>query len=60
MPQVDPDEDEYSLNDESLGTATALSVDELTKMFEVKKIEEFAADDPKNPRNAQPPRHGMG
>ena len=60
VPQVDPDEDEYSLNDESLGTATALSVDELTKMFEVKKIEEFAADDPKNPRNAQPPKHGMG
>lgn len=57
-PQVDPDEDEYSLSDESLGTATALSVEELSKIFEVKKVEEFAADDPKNPRNAQPPKHG--
>lgn len=59
-PQVDPDEDEYSLSDESLGTAAALSVEELSKIFEVKKVEEFAADDPKNPRNAQPPKHGMG
>lgn len=59
-PQVDPDDDEYSLNDESLGAATALSVDELSKMFEVKKIEEFAADDPKNPKNIQPSKHGMG
>ena len=57
-PQVDPDEDEYSLSDESLGTATALSVEELSKIFEVKKVEEFAADDPKNPKNAQPPKHG--
>ena len=30
-PQVDPDEDEYSLSDESLGTAAALSVEELSK-----------------------------
>ena len=59
-PQVDPDEDEYSLSDESLGTATALSVEELSKIFEVKKVEEFAADDPKNPKNAQPSKHGMG
>lgn len=59
-PQVDPDEDEYSLSDESLGTAAALSVEELSKIFEVKKVEEFAADDPKNPKNAQPPKHGMG
>lgn len=59
-PQVDPDEDEYSLSDESLGTAAALSVEELSKIFEVKKVEKFAADDPKNPRNAQPPKHGMG
>ena len=57
-PQVDPDEDEYSLSDESLGTATALSVEELSKIFEVKKVEEFAADDPKNPKNAQPSKHG--
>ncbi|KAB8299460.1 DNA polymerase III subunit gamma/tau [Bifidobacterium apri] len=57
-PQVPPEEDEYSLNDESLGTATGLSVEELKELFEVKKIEQFAPDDPKNPKNLQPPnRH---
>ena len=50
-PQVDPDEDEYSMDDESLGTAEAMSVDELSKFFDVKKVEEFKSDDPKNPRN---------
>lgn len=52
-PQVAAEDDEYSMNDESLGTATALSVDELSRIFEVKKIEDFTADDPKNPRNMQ-------
>ena len=57
-PQVPPEEDEYSLNDESLGTATALSVEELKELFEVKTVEQFAPDDPKNPKNLQPPnRH---
>ena len=56
-PQVDPDEDEYSLSDESLGTATALSVEELSKIFEVKKVEKFAADDEERP-TAQA-RHGV-
>ncbi|PJM78427.1 DNA polymerase III subunit gamma and tau [Bifidobacterium scaligerum] len=52
-PQVDPDEDEYSMSDQSLGDATAMSLDDLKTMFEVKKVEEFAADDPRNPRNVQ-------
>ncbi|RSX54617.1 DNA polymerase III subunit gamma/tau [Bifidobacterium samirii] len=57
-PQVDPDEDEYSMSDESLGTAGTMSVDELKKFFDVKKVEEFKADDPKNPRNlAKSHRH---
>lgn len=56
-PQVVPEDDEYSLSDESLGTATALSIEELSKMFDVKKVEQFAADDPKNPKNAQPAKH---
>ena len=57
-PSVDPDEDEYSMSDESLGSATAMSLDDLKKFFEVKKTEEFAADDPKNPRNiAQSNKH---
>ncbi len=54
---VAPEDDEYSLSDESLGEATALSIDELSKMFDVKKVEEFAADDPKNPKNIQPSKH---
>ena len=57
-PQVDPDEDEYSMSDESLGMAGTMSVDELKKFFDVKKVEEFKADDPKNPRNlAKSHRH---
>lgn len=51
------DEDEYSMNDESLGASTAMSVDELTRLFDVKKVEEFAADDPRNPRNVHPKTH---
>lgn len=53
--QVAPEEDEYSLNDESLGSATALDLDELARLFEVKSVEDFAADDPRNPKNIQPP-----
>lgn len=53
QPQVAAEDDEYSMNDESLGEATAMSMDDLRKLFEVKKVEEFAADDPNNPRNAQ-------
>ena len=40
------------MNDESLGSATAISVDDVKKLFQVKKIEELGADDPRNPRNA--------
>ncbi|MBT1161947.1 MULTISPECIES: DNA polymerase III subunit gamma/tau [Bifidobacterium] len=56
-PQVDPDDDEYSMDDESLGSVTAMSVDELKQFFEVKKVEEFKADDPKNPRNIARNKH---
>ena len=52
-PQVDAEDDEYSMSDASLGQATAMSIDDLKRMFEVKKVEEFAADDPNNPNNAQ-------
>ena len=49
-----PQDDEYSMSDQSLGDATAMKMDDLKKLFEVKKVEEFAADDPKNPKNIQP------
>ncbi len=52
-PQVAAEDDEYSMSDESLGQSTALGVEDLKRLFEVKKIEEFKADDPKNPLNVQ-------
>ena len=52
-PQVDPEEDEYSINDESLASSQTMSVDEVKELFDVKSVEEFAADDPRNPRNQQ-------
>ena len=53
MPQVAAEDDEYSMSDESIGVSTALSVDDLTRLFEVKKVEDFGPDDAKNPRNMQ-------
>ncbi|PLS28718.1 DNA polymerase III subunit gamma/tau [Bifidobacterium parmae] len=58
QPQVDADDDEYSMDDESLGSAVAMNRDELRRLFEVKKVETFAADDPRNPRNMHvAPKH---
>lgn len=45
-------EDECSMQDESLESATNLSIDDLEKMFEVKSVKEFSASDPNNPKNA--------
>lgn len=53
MPQVAAEDDEYSMSDESIGASAALSVDDLTRLFEVKKVEDFGPDDAKNPRNMQ-------
>lgn len=53
-PRVSAEDDEYSLNDESLGTVDALDLEAIEKMFDVKLVEEFSADDPKNPKNIQP------
>lgn len=53
MPQVAAEDDEYSMSDESIGASTALNVDDLTRLFEVKKVEDFGPDDAKNPRNMQ-------
>jgi len=50
-PEVAAEDDEYSMNDESLGSSNAMSVQDLSKLFEVKKVEDFTADDPRNPRN---------
>ena len=53
MPLVAAEDDVYSMSDESIGASTALSVDDLTRLFEVKKVEDFGPDDAKNPRNMQ-------
>lgn len=45
------EEDECSMDDDSLDISTNVNVDELKKIFEVKAVEEFAASDPKNPKN---------
>lgn len=50
-PEVAPEDDDYSLNDQSLGDAVSVSMEEMSKLFEVKKVETFAANDPKNPKN---------
>ncbi|KAB5608168.1 DNA polymerase III subunit gamma/tau [Bifidobacterium jacchi] len=54
---VDPDDDEYSLNDASLSGGERMSIDDIKRLFEVKKVEQYAADDPLNPRNAKPDHH---
>lgn len=51
--QVAAEDDEYSMSDESIGASNALSVDDLTRLFEVKKVEDFGPDGAKNPRNMQ-------
>ncbi|WP_418969560.1 DNA polymerase III subunit gamma/tau [Alloscardovia omnicolens] len=49
QPQVNADEDQYSLDDEQMESQAALSVQEIEKIFNAKKTEEFAADDDRNP-----------
>ena len=51
--EVAPEDDEYSMSDESIGASNALDMNDLNRVFEVKKVEEFSSDDPHNPRNMQ-------
>lgn len=50
---VSPDEDVYSMQDARLGADMTLNQDDLAKMFDVSKVEDFSADDPANPLNVQ-------
>ena len=52
-PEVAPEDDEDSMSDESIGASNALGMNDLNRVFEVKKVEEFSSDDPHNPRNMQ-------
>lgn len=51
VPTIGASADECSMDDISLEAASSVDVDDLKAMFEVKKVEEFAATDPKNPKN---------
>lgn len=46
-------EDECSMQDASLESATNIGIDDLEKMFEVKSVKEFGTSDPNNPKNAR-------
>lgn len=54
QPSVAPEDDEYSLSDESLNSSTVMDIADIAKLFDVKQVEDFSADDPQNPKNAQP------
>ena len=56
-PQVDPDDDEYSMTDESISTSMMMDLDAVKELFDVKSVEDFSADDPKNPRNLHAQKH---
>ncbi len=49
QPQVAAEEDDYSLSDERVVRSGAMSLEDIQRMFDAKKVEKFAADDPKNP-----------
>ena len=42
-PEVAPEDDEYSMSDESIGASNALDMNDLNRVFEVKKVEEFSS-----------------
>lgn len=46
-----PEEDDYSLDDRSLDDAPEMSLEELSRMFGVQRIERYEGDDPRNPMN---------
>ncbi|TCD54538.1 DNA polymerase III subunit gamma/tau [Alloscardovia theropitheci] len=48
-PQVDADKDVYSMDDDSISSQTNLSIDDISRMFNAKKTENYAADDERNP-----------
>ncbi|MFT8704933.1 DNA polymerase III subunit gamma/tau [Bifidobacterium aquikefiricola] len=56
---IDPSQDTYSMDDPSLNTDQSLKLDDIKQLFNVKKVEEFAADDPQNPRNIQQRRNSQ-
>jgi DNA polymerase-3 subunit gamma/tau len=52
-PQVDADDDTYSMQDESLSDGNVLDMEEIKRIFDVKQVETYQADDPLNPVNIE-------
>lgn len=56
QPQVAAEDDEYSMSDQSLGEATAMNLDDLKKLFEVKKSSNSRQMIRRTPRTSSLPR----
>ncbi|OZG49284.1 DNA polymerase III subunit gamma and tau [Bombiscardovia coagulans] len=52
QPEVPAEEDSYSLDDARQGENSLMGPQELSQLFDVKQVEDLAADDPRNPLNA--------
>ncbi len=50
-----PEDDDYSLDDRSLGDASEMSLEELSRIFDVQRVERYESDDPRNPLNPANP-----
>jgi DNA polymerase III subunit gamma/tau len=59
-PEVSAEEDSYSLDDAQQGSGSLLGPQELTQFFDVKQVENLAADDPRNPLNANKRKRQQG
>jgi DNA polymerase-3 subunit gamma/tau len=53
QPRVAADEDTYTMQDKSLNGDGVLDIEGITRLFDVKQVETFAADDPLNPINVE-------
>ncbi|BDR55345.1 DNA polymerase III subunit gamma and tau [Bombiscardovia apis] len=60
VPEVSAEEDSYSLDDARQGADSLMGPEELSQMFRVKHVEDLAADDPKNPLNANKHKRQQG
>lgn len=52
-PPVSAEDDVYTMHDKALNSGTALDLDALKQMFDVKQVETFDSDDPLNPINVE-------
>ncbi|BDR53775.1 DNA polymerase III, subunit gamma and tau [Bombiscardovia nodaiensis] len=60
QPEVPAEEDSYSLDDARQGQDSLVDPKELAQMFDVKRVDDLAADDPKNPLNANKRKRQQG